>query len=376
MCCESGPRRRICCLCESWASGGIESLLCNVLTRLDMKELEVDIVAAQMDDSVFTERLRARGVRFYELSGNIRRVGENRRRFRVLMQERRYDVLHLNAFQGLSLGYLRIAKEEGVPVRIAHSHNTALRKSLTRPVKLVIHNWARRRYTKDATDLWACSRDAAAFLFSAAELQRRGFQFIPNGIDVERFRFNAAGRAAVRHELGLDGKLVIGHVGRLCYQKNQGFLLDVLAEVVKKRPESGLLLVGEGEDKAMLEKKARRLGITDKVLFYGVAEHMERLYWAMDAFAFPSRFEGLGIVAIEAQAAGLPVICSDRVPREAAATDLAEFLPIRKSEEQWAERLTACGQERRRDMNSAVRQAGYDVSQTAEKLRRFWAASP
>ena len=375
MCCESGPRRRICCLCESWASGGIESFLCNVLTRLDMRELEVDIVAARLDSSVFTERLRARGVRFYELSGSMRRVGENRRRLRELIRERRYDVLHLNAFQGLSLGYLRIAREEGVPVRIAHSHNTALRRSLTRPVKLAIHGWGRRRYTKDATDLWACSKDAAAFLFSAAELQRRGFQFIPNGIDAERFRFNAAGRAAVRHELGLDGKLVIGHVGRLCYQKNQSFLLDMLAEVVRKRPESGLLLVGEGEDKAMLKEKAQRLGIADKVLFYGAAEHMERLYWAMDIFAFPSRFEGLGIVAIEAQAAGLPVICSDRVPREAAATDLVEFLPIGKSEERWAERLTACGQERRRDMNSAVRQAGYDVEQTAEKLQRFWMAS-
>ena len=137
--------RRICCLCESWASGGIESFFGNVLTRLDSADLEVDIVAARLEASVFTDWLTARGVRFCELSGSMRDVLENHRRFRALLRERHYDVLHLNAYQSLSLAYLHIAKEEGVPVRIAHSHNTGLRKSATRPLKLAVHCWARER---------------------------------------------------------------------------------------------------------------------------------------------------------------------------------------------------------------------------------------
>lgn len=360
--------RRICCLCESWASGGIESFLCSVLMRLDMTELEVDIVAAQLCDSVFTDKLKALGVRFYELSGSMRKVWENHRRLRALLRERRYDVLHLNAFQGLSLAYLRIAKEEGVLVRIAHSHNTALRKSLTRPIKLAIHSWAKERYTRDATALWACSRDAAAFLFSARELDGRGYRFIPNGIEVERFRFDAKAREEVRQELGLDGKYVIGHVGRLCCQKNQSFLLDVLAEAVKRKPEAVLLLVGEGEDKPMLEEKARYLGVVDKVLFTGVSEHIERLYWAMDVFAFPSLFEGFGIAVIEARAAGLAVYCSEHVPEEAR---VAGCMALPLDTNAWAEELTKA-HDRSPEGADAVRDAGFDIQTVAQTVRESY----
>lgn len=359
---------RVCCLCESWASGGIESFLCNVLTRLDLTDLEVDVVAAQLYDSFFTEKLRAHGIRFYELSGSQRRVYDNHRQFRAILRERHYDVLHLNAFQGLSLAYLHIAKEEGVPVRIAHSHNTALRKSATRPIKLAIHRWARERYTKDATALWACSKDAAAFLFDSCELQKRGFRFIPNGIDVERFRFDPVARESLRHELGLDDKFVIGHVGRLCYQKNQSFLLDVFARVVKKRPESALLLVGEGEDRLMLEEKAESLGVRDKVLFYGVTDQIERLYWAMDVFAFPSLFEGFGIAVIEAQAAGLPVICSEHVPGESRIVG-CEALPLQA--DIWVEEL-ARDRERLADGEKTMEDARFHVSHIAEEIGRSW----
>ena len=360
--------RRICCLGESWISGGVEAFLRNVLTRMDMGKLEVDIVAAWLGECVFTNELKAKGVRFYELSGSTWRVAENHRRFRALLRERHYDVVHLNAFQGLSLAYLHIAKEEGVPVRIAHSHNTALRKVVTRPLKLAIHRWARERYTEDATALWACSRDAAAFLFSARELSRRGFQFIPNGIDADRFRFDPMKREAARRELGLDGKYVIGHVGRLCYQKNQGFLLDVLAEAVKRRPESALLLAGDGEDEPRLREKAQSLGVAEKVLFYGASERVERLYWAMDAFAFPSLFEGFGIAVIEAQAAGLPVVCSEHVPEE-ARLDGCAVLPLEA--EVWARWLR---EERPRtpERADAVRRAGYSVDAVSERIWRVY----
>ncbi len=351
----------MCCFCESWASGGIESFLCNVLTRLDREALEVDIVAAQLEGSVFTEKLTARGVRFYELSGSMRDVLENHRRFRTLLRERRYGVLHLNAFQGLSLAYLRIAREEGVPVRIAHSHNTALRRSLTRPAKLAVHRWARDRYTRDATALWACSGDAAAFLYSARELASRGFRFIPNGIDVARFRSGPGVRRTARQELGLDEKFVIGHVGRLCFQKNQSFLLDVLAELLERRPESVLLLAGEGEDRPMLERKARELGIADSVLFYGVSEHIEQLYWSMDVFVFPSLFEGFGIAVIEARAAGLPVICSEHVPREACAAGCTT-LPLDAGV--WAENI-AKGPGRSSKGAETVAEAGFDIRTVA-----------
>lgn len=330
---------RVCVFCETWMSGGIESFLCNVLTRMDPSQIELDLVVSRIEVSVFTKALLECGARFFELSGDQRRVAENHRRFRELVQKQHYDVLYLNACHGLSMAFLRIAKHEGIPVRIAHSHNTALRKSLTRPLKLVIHNLSKRRYTKDATELWACSRIAAEFMFDRGVMKERGFKFIPNGIDVERFCFNQEVRETIRKELGLVGCFVIGNVGRLCYQKNQTFLLDVLAEVLKHCPDSRMLLVGEGEEKPTLTEKARKLGISDKVIFYGTVDCVERLLWAMDAFVFPSRFEGFGIAAVEAQAAGLPVICSDIVPVEAYVTTHIRSLPLAAGTVAWAKEL-------------------------------------
>ena len=215
-------KSRVCCYLERWESGGIESFLYNVIMRLDMSCLEIDIVAAEIKDSVFTADLQDKGVRFVELSGDQHKLCRNHKKFREILKERRYDVVHLNAFQGLTLYYMRLAEDVGVPIRIAHSHNTDLRNSPGRAIKLSIHKWAKNKWTSAATCLWACSKQAAEFLFAEDKLKERGFTFIPNGIDTERFRFDPAVREQVRAELGVEDKFVIGNVGRLCYQKNQG----------------------------------------------------------------------------------------------------------------------------------------------------------
>ena len=241
--------KRICVYCQKWESGGIESFLYNTLSRMDLSAVEVDLVVEQMGESVFTQPLSACGIRFLKLTGTIRDVDGNHKAFRRLLAERAYDAVWLNVYQGLALRYLRIAKQAGVPVRIAHSHNTALRASATRWLKLLMHRCSSRLYAKDATDVWSCSKAAAEFMFPRALLRERGYRVIPNGIETQRFRYDAAVREAVRQELGLQNRFVIGNVGRLCYQKNQSFLLDVLVEARKLRPESCLLLIGDGEDR-------------------------------------------------------------------------------------------------------------------------------
>lgn len=364
-------KKRVCCFCESWESGGIESFLNNVLGHMDRTGLEIDLVTSQLEESVFTKQLQEKGIRFRELSGNQKNIWKNHRLFRRLLEENRYDVVHLNVFQGMSLYYAHLAKRAGVPVRIAHSHNTDLRPSRTRKLKLWLHKMFSRWYAADATAFWACSGAAAEFMFPKSELDRRGFTFIPNGIRTERFRFDEAVRDSVRRELGLEDCLVVGNVGRLCYQKNQEFLLDVFACLLKDRLDSRLLLVGEGEDRAMLEKRAADLGIAERVLFYGVTDRVERLFWAMDAFAFPSRFEGLGIVAVEAQAAGLPVICSDFVPPEAGVTAQAQTIKLAAGAEAWANALLQAGLGGKpTEADRAVKLAGFDIEDVAESVRK------
>lgn len=364
---------KVCCFCERWESGGIESFLCNVLCHMDLSGLEVDIVAAQMGDSIFTAPLTAHGIRFYELSGRQNSVFENHRLFWKLLAERQYDVVHLNIFHGLSLCYGSLARQAGIPVRIAHSHNSALRKSRARPLKLLVHYISRGLFSFSVTDLWACSGMAAKFLFSKKALVSKDFHFIPNGIDVERFQFNASVREKVREELGLRNKYVIGNIGRLCYQKNQEFLIEIFSELLRGRPESCLLLVGAGEAEPMLRKKAEDLGVAGASIFYGTSARVEQLMWAMDVFVMPSRFEGLPVTGIEAQASGLPCVFSDAVTQECRICGSTQFISLSEPAEVWAEKIShisGCGN--REDAASAAQEAGFSIVDVALRIKKSY----
>jgi len=362
-------KRRICCFCETWESGGIESFITKMLLHMDLKEMEVDIVAACLKDSVFTAGLKEKGVRFIELSGELHSL-RNYRIFRNLLRNRGYDVIHFNLFQGLSLFYVQIAKNEGVPVRIAHSHGSNLRNSKLKQVKLIVHELGKCLWESAATTFWACSRAAANFMFYDAD----SASIIPNGINTEQFIFNAEKRDLIRAELGLDKRYVVGHIGRLSSEKNQEFLLNAFSHLIKIQPNSRLLLVGSGPDETKLKEQVAQLKLTEHVIFYGTSTHVEHLLWAMDVFAFPSLFEGLGIACVEAQAAGLPVLCSDKIPEEAKVTPLVYTIPLSKGPKGWAEELSACLQEDlpRKDGSSWVKDAGYDAREVANLVLKTY----
>lgn len=367
---------KICCFCEKWESGGIESFLNNIIQRIDLEKFQIDIIAVCLGKSIFTGPLENIGVRFFELSGSQRRLIQNHRLFFDLLCQEQYHVVHFNLYHGLSLSYLETAKRASVPVQIVHSHNAVLRRSATKPLKLLIHSAAKYIFADKCTTFWSCSQGAAEFLFPKRALKKRGYQFIPNGIETERFRFNCDMREKTRTELGLEGRFVIGNVGRLCYQKNQAFLLDVFAQVHHREPNSCLLLVGEGDLLDHLKKKAHRLGVAGSVIFYGVSSHVERLLWAMDVFVLPSRFEGLPVTGVEAQAAGLPCFFSDAVTRECALTDSALFLPLAAGATVWADTIIAkCESAGRRSRADAAKVQMFSADSVAREIQAFYAGT-
>lgn len=355
--------KRICCFCERWESGGIESFLYNVLMHTDLDGMEIDIVAARLCESVFTDALKERGVRFVELSGKLRSP-ENNLLFRRLVRERRYDAVHFNLFQGLALYYAVIARQEGVAARIVHCHGAGLRSSRTKQLKLLLHRLGSRLLLSSATDLWACSRQAAQFLFAGEADSAR---IIPNGIETERFRFSEEARKTVRAALGLTDQTVIGTVGRMSREKNQTFLLDVFAAFAPRCPDSRLLLVGAGEEEQALRRQAETLGIADRVIFYGTTSDVAGVLAAMDVFVFPSLAEGLGNACVEAQASGLPVLCSEHIPPEARLTPLVHTAELGRGPRSWAEELSVCLRETgdRSDGAALIRAAGFDISDAA-----------
>jgi glycosyltransferase involved in cell wall biosynthesis len=363
-------KRKVCVFCETWASGGIESFLTGVLLRQDMGEMEIDLVTAEQRSSVYTPPLEEHGVRFIPLSGSPWNLARNQSAFRRLLAEKRYDAVYVNAFHALSLRYGLLAKRAGVPVRILHSHGADIRRQPLRPLKLLLHRIARELYRDAGTMRFACSDEAAAFLFPPRQRENGGVRFLPNGIDTGRFRFQAEARSRIRGALGLEERFVLGYMGRLSDEKNPMFLLEVLDSLLPLRPDACLLLAGEGKLRQALEERAAELGVLDRVLFYGVTDKPWELYWAMDVFLFPSLFEGLGIAAVEAQCAGLPLLCSEHVPAQALITPLAHRTPLTGGGEAWAKAVLALETPADRENCAfAVRAAGFDIETVSRTVR-------
>ena len=212
------------------------------------------------------------------------------------------------------------ARSEGVPVRVPHGHMTDPciedRSFLQRRMFDVYRFFMTLLLDSCGTALVACGPESGAYLYGKRTFKRRGI-ILNNGIDLSKYKFDLEMRERKRRELGVENKLVVGHVGRLNYIKNHKFLLDVFAELKKINADAVLLIVGEGEEKEAIEEKARRLGIENSVILTGVRDDVYDLLQAMDVFVFPSLKEGLPVTLIEAQATKLPCLISDTVSRYA-----------------------------------------------------------
>jgi glycosyltransferase involved in cell wall biosynthesis len=237
-----------------------------------------------------------------------------------------------------------LAKHAGVPTCIAHSHNDTssleAKAGLFRRLYLALTKWWIAQY---ATTGLGASRLAAASLFGSAWEKKPRYQILYCGVDLAQFR-DHGDSVAVRAELGIPADtFVIGHVGRFEEQKNHVFLVEIAAEVAKREPRMRLLLVGDGSLRLDIEQKVAQMGLGDRVIFAGVRPDVPRLMLsAMDVFFFPSLYEGLGLVLIEAQAAGLPCIFSDVVPEEAdVVKSLVQRINLSQSASVWVNAVLA-----------------------------------
>lgn len=197
---------------------------------------------------------------------------------------------------------------------------------------------------------------------------------LKNAIDSLNFIANADTRNEIRKELGLKDKFVVGHVGRLHPQKNHDFLIDVFAEIKRKKPDAELILVGTGPLEEKVKSKVAEKGLSDCVHFLRNRKDMNRIYQAMDVFVFPSLFEGLGIVAIEAQAAGVPIVCSEGLPPETDITPIYCKLLLSDGAEKWANAALEMAQNpsAHTNMQKYVIDAGFDMSATAKNIEEYY----
>lgn len=284
-----------------------------------------------------------------------------------------YDIVWFNSCDLTRANLLKYAKKHGIKKRIIHSHNSQIMdKNFKKNFYLIIHNIRRLVIKNIATDFWACSIDSAKFFYNKTIINSADFKIITNAVDIEKYSYNNLIREEERKRLNIENRLVIGHVGRFQSQKNHTFLIDIFAEIHRKDPNSILLLVGQGIEMDRIKEKVALNKLQESVIFLGVRDDINRLMQAMDVFLFPSLFEGLGIVLIEAQVSGLPCVASDHViPKIVKTTNHFEFINLKDPITVWAEKVIEYGnlEINRRDSAITVSNGGYNIKEEVLKLK-------
>lgn len=301
-------------------------------------------------------------------SPKIRRWVKNYFTAKEFFRTHPYHTIHIDTDGFGRIIVLLAAKNAGIEQRIVHSHSSRAEGSglFRNPGLQYI---GRKLYKALATDYVACSELAGRWLFPQ-NVQNR-VQLLNNGIDTERFRFDAQKRNACRKELNIKNEFLVGHVGRFAEVKNHSFLIEVFQKIHQKKPESRLLLIGSGTLKSEIRQKIEMLALSSAVIIIDETDCPERYYCAMDVFLLPSMFEGLSVSAVEAQCSGLPSFISSNCSEETVITKDCYRLSLESGAEAWCERILAEKQtlpEMRSTTYQIVKEQGYDIREAAEQL--------
>ena len=349
---------------------GIETMLMNYYREIDRSRIQFDFLANKPVPGEYDEEIRSLGGRVFVSPGLNPLHFPRYRRYMAELLRDNPDIRIVHAHNE-AMGYyaLQSARDAGIRIRIAHAHNTRIIRDYKYPLKLV----CKQLLPGAATDYWSCGRDAGIYYYGEKRWNTSGF-ILHNAIDVERFGFRPEVRERKRRQQGLEKCFVIGHVGRFNVQKNHSRLLDIFAAVAKDVPEARLVLIGTGELEQAMKEKAQHLGILDRTILPGQMADVSAWYQAMDCFVLPSLFEGLPVVGIEAQAAGLPCVFSDRVTDEILLSPEARRISLDTDDAEWARQIAAIRQTEtnRLQGKETVRQAGYDIHTEARKLQEIY----
>lgn len=312
--------------------GGVEAVVMNYYRHVDRTKVQFDFVVTASSTIVPREEMEDLGGRVFMVPAYTNLPMFQKTIYDLFKSHSEWKIVHAH-MNALNVFPLKEAFRAGVPVRISHSHSTAGRGEVLKNIAKAVLKTQSNRYP---TERFACSRFAGEWLFGKEE----PFELVYNAIDLDRFWFSGHTREQVRQQLGFhDGQLVIGHVGRFMPQKNQGFLIDVFEKLVELRDDVMLVFVGTGQGESAAKEAVRSRGIAERVRFLGQRDDVADLYQAFDMFVLPSLYEGLGMVAVEAQASGLPCVVSDKVPTEANVTGSCRVLPLGDSQA-WANVLS------------------------------------
>ena len=347
--------------------GGAEKVARDIGLKARSMGYEVDYLVFDDEVSGYERELENSGCRMIHIQAPSESYSRYLNTLKRLMTENNYTVVHAHTM--FNIGWAMLAARQcRVPIRMAHAHSaltngTDIKKSIYEQImrRLIVH---------DATDLVACGDAAGIRLFGKTAYEKRG-KCILNGIDVDRFAFSKEARDRIRNELRIQDAYVIGHVGHLAAVKNQAFLIRLLPQILEKRPNAKLLLLGEGEDREMLKKMIRDAKLEDRVIMTGNVRNVSDYLSAMDVFAFPSIYEGMPLSIVEVQANGLPCVISTGVPRDVYFSDLLKPLSL-ECPDDWAEAICLTGRSEPGRYAAILKDCGLDTEAIMRKYTEIY----
>lgn len=318
--------------------GGVETVIMNYYRRIDKNKIQFDFFALEGSILPQKEEIEKAGGRVYVVPRYTRPWNYCREVYRIFRQNN-YRIVHSN-MNTLSFFPLYMAKKAGIPVRIVHNHSTAAKGE----TKKNILKYLLRPLAKScATDYMACSAQAAEWMFGRKAVNEGHVYIVNNAIELKRFMYSEAKRREIRAALAVqEDEILIGCIGRLCFQKNQEFLLRVLKQLKDRAAYDSkvkLMLIGDGENRDRLMALAGELKLESQLIMVSACNNVNDYYSAFDIFALPSRYEGFGMVAVEAQVNGLPCLLSDEFPEDVVIGANVDRLELK--EEDWLSKLMA-----------------------------------
>ena len=354
--------------------GGVESVIMNYYRNIDLKKVHFDFLCNSYNPIAYEDELTHNGSKCFHFAARSQNPIKYHKELKSFFKNHasEYSAIWVNVCSLANIDYLKFAKKYGISKRIIHSHNS---ENMDSKLRGKLHAYNKKRLWKYATDFWACSKEAANWFYDQETLKK--VVIINNAIDINRVSFNKNKRQQYREKINVKDQFVIGNVGRLHFQKNQSFLIDIFKEYLKIDPTAICILIGDGEDRNKLHHKVKQYGIEDRVLFLGVQSDIQGWLSAMDLFLFPSLFEGLPVAPLEAQGNGVPVLASKGVMSEASQiNNNVQFFDLGCSAKKWAQKIFEIKRNTGRIAPDQIKDnftsSGYDIGVEAKKLEHFF----
>lgn len=355
---NANRKHRIFMIGYSTDKGGVESYIHNVCELL---KIDFDILLHWPKMSIdgkewITPRNRHNFLKYRAFWKNF-------------FEENHFDVIYFNTCDIISIDLLKFAKAANIPIRILHSHSTAIQAPQKGIVGL-LHKYqeksSRRNLSKYATHLLACSKTAGDWMFDG-----RDYQIIKNGISIPNYQFSIDKGNNASSILKYSSHPAIACIGRLDSPKNPFFSLDIFREICKINKNAQCLFIGNGKYRAALEEMVRHESLEHRIIFTGGVDNVNEWLSFVDCIVMPSLFEGLPFVLVEAQAAGLHCLVSDTVSEEANITGLIKYKSLNHSPAEWAKCALKCADLPRQDVSKLLVEAGFSIEHTANTIKNL-----